>query len=193
MATMLARIHPRDAGRGYLARNVLLSGSGYPKFEVTRGWYQVDKGIVPRLRKLLNNPNDPRSAPIFQVCTKSEAIAIEEAEKEEIAIASAPIPVPKSRQSQIGSASQPATVAKATAVLEPVPKRPKVIETADPEDPEDADFVVLEDDEWPEDMGDEEDDEEDDEAPPDPEPKLKKKVAKKTKAKKKPTKRAKKK
>jgi len=95
----LARIHPPNTSRGFFAHTYLLSGSGYPKFEARKGWYEVDDGFADKtLRPLLNNPDDPHSRPVFQICTVAEARALEEAEKEIIAVADAPIPAPKKKR-----------------------------------------------------------------------------------------------
>ncbi len=94
-ATMLARIHPPAPHHGYHAETYMLSGSGYPKFESSKGWYEVDYKTSLRLMKIRNNPNNPYSRPVFQIATREEAMAIEESEKEVVAEANSPISIPK--------------------------------------------------------------------------------------------------
>ncbi len=67
----VARIHPRSPAKGFFARTLLVSGSGYPKFDVRRGWYTIDASIVDRLKAFRNRHNDPDSKPVFQVCGPS--------------------------------------------------------------------------------------------------------------------------
>lgn len=94
---MLVRIYPRDPKRGYHAARFQMRGSGYPIFKVERGWYQVDAATAERLSKYYNRNNDPTAKPVFQICTRAEAIALEEAEQEKIRRADArtPVPLPK--------------------------------------------------------------------------------------------------
>lgn len=91
----LVRIYPPNPRQGHHAQTYMLSGSPYPKFEAWRGWYEVDDATAEKLRKLRNNPQDPGSRPVFQVLTRTEAEALEEAEKERVAEAKAPIKLPK--------------------------------------------------------------------------------------------------
>lgn len=171
--TKLVRIYPYNPTQGYKTRRILLSGSGYPMFTVDRGWYEVDDKTAKRLAKLKNNPNYEHSRPVFQVCTKDEAVALEEAEQEIMAAAAAPVPMPKAfRQEAAMEGYEPSPNPTAEKV-----KAPAFIETADPDDPEDHI-------EWP----DDEDEEETPvakpvEPPPPPKPvkKAKKRAKRKTK------------
>lgn len=92
--TMLVRIHPVNPQRGFHAATYLLANSRYPAFRVERGWYEVDKATANYLKEKRNNPADDNSKPIFQVCTKDEAVALDEAEIQRVAAATAPIPMP---------------------------------------------------------------------------------------------------
>ncbi len=132
----VARIYPRVPSRGYLARIYLLSNSGYPKFEEHRGWYGIDEEIIPRLKRARNISDDPDSKPVFQVCTLEQAIAIEEAEELVAAAASKPIPVPRSRLNKLRAKGLPAVKPK------PRVEKPAFFESADPEDPEDQEFMT---------------------------------------------------
>jgi len=174
----VARIYPRSPAKGYLARTYLLTNSGYGKFEVHRGWYEIDEEVIPRLRRARNRHGDPDSKPVFQICTAEEAAAIDRAEEEEVAKASRPIPIPRARRAILDKAKSGAV----KPAKRPVKKEeaPAYFETADPEDPEDQEF--MEDDEWPEDLSslaEDEDSEDEDEGSEDEPPQAKKKVAKK--------------
>lgn len=94
---MLVRIYPREPKRGYHAARFQLRGSGYPIFKVERGWYEVDAAMAKKLGTYHNRGNDAGAKPIFQICTRAEAIAVEEAEREALrrADATTPIPLPK--------------------------------------------------------------------------------------------------
>lgn len=97
----LVRIHPPNSSRGYHAKTYLLSGSGYPKFSHMRGWYEVDDATAEKLSRVLNNPFDSHSKPVFQVVSKVEAEAMEVAEKEQVAEAASPIPIPKAKVEEV--------------------------------------------------------------------------------------------
>lgn len=92
--SMLVRIYPPNKSRGYYARRYRISGSKYPVFDYKRGWYEVDSKTAKQLKKVRNNPADPMSRPVFQVVTREQAVAIEEAEKAEVAKATGPVPLP---------------------------------------------------------------------------------------------------
>lgn len=90
----LVRIYPTNPARGYTVQSYLLSGSPYPMFRVERGWYEVDNETAKRLAKIRQNDNDDYSRPVFQVCNREEAIAVEEAEDSRRAAAEDPVPLP---------------------------------------------------------------------------------------------------
>lgn len=98
---MLVRIYPRDPKRGYHAASFQLRGSGYPRFKEERGWYEVDSATAEKLSKYRNRAGDLSSKPVFQICTREEAVAIVEAEQEKIRKADVhnPIPLPKGKES----------------------------------------------------------------------------------------------
>lgn len=95
--TRLVRIHPQNPTRGYHCATYLLSGTNYPEFRVERGWYEVDLATARRLSQVRNNSEDPTSRPVFQVCTREEAIQVDEAEIQRVAAAEAPVPMPSAR------------------------------------------------------------------------------------------------
>lgn len=98
---LLVRIHPRDKRRGFNAERYKLSGSKYGTFDVSRGWYTVDYATAKKLEKVLNNPNDPSSKPVFQVCTFAEAKAVEAAQRQVAAAANSPIPLPEGLENEV--------------------------------------------------------------------------------------------
>lgn len=158
----LVRIHPYDPHRGFKCRTYILSGSGYPKFDVTRGWYEVDDATAARLKKILNNPNDPRSQRVFQVVTKAQAEALDEAEADEVAEASAPIALPEEIARKLGKKPRKRKNRK------PIVPEPAEFDEDDDEDETDAfdeDNEDFDEDaaDWPEDMADESDEDEGDE------------------------------
>jgi len=93
--TMLVRIIPPNKRTGHMAETYTLSGSGYPKFDWRRGWYEVDLATARKLENARNNPLDYSSKPVFQVVTKGEAEALDVTEKQVKAEATAPIPLPQ--------------------------------------------------------------------------------------------------
>jgi len=93
--TMLVRIHRPNKRLGYIAETYTLSGSGYPKFDYRRGWYEVDLATAMKLRRALNNPLDQGSKPVFEVVSPEEGKALDVAEKQQVAQATAPIPLPQ--------------------------------------------------------------------------------------------------
>lgn len=93
--TKLVRIHPRDPQRGYHAERFKLARSRYKTFDVKAGWYSVDDATAQKLSLLRNNDSDPSSRPIFQICEKDEAEAIDRVALEVVAKAESPHPLPK--------------------------------------------------------------------------------------------------
>ncbi len=109
---MLVKIHPVSRRHGYKCRSFTLAGSQYPTFRVERGWYKVDDETAAKLRTKRNNSQDPRSAPIFVVCTEAEATAMEEAEKIQIATPAGPVPMPKAVTDRLAGKDVPREAAK---------------------------------------------------------------------------------
>lgn len=179
--SLLVRIFPYNPRAGYHALSFQLSGSPYPPFRVERGWYEVDRATALKLRKQLNNPNDPFSRPIFQVCTRDQAKALERAEQVRVARASDPVPLPdlnarrerarperaRGREVDVDELSPGEIAARKRDAAE----RGKVIETADEDELAELDKLTegLGGDEEPEEIVDEEPAEEE-EVPEEPAP-----------------------
>lgn len=73
------RIKPYDARKGYLRRRTMIEGV---RFDVDRGWYKIaDLDFAERLADELQDPNDPESKYVFDVCTKEEAQKIDARER----------------------------------------------------------------------------------------------------------------
>lgn len=68
------RIKPFDKRLGQLIRSFTFEGR---KFTAERGWLPVFKEFGLRMKKCRQDPNDPNSAKVFDVCTYSEAKALE--------------------------------------------------------------------------------------------------------------------
>lgn len=88
----LVRIHPHNPKQGYMAKIHLSHGSGYGKF-VVGTWYEVDDSMAERLAGKLNNPHDPYSKPVFQVCDQEEYKALVFIESEQSAKTKSPVPI----------------------------------------------------------------------------------------------------
>jgi hypothetical protein len=67
------RIRPYDKRRGQLVQRYVYRGF---RFEVARGWYQVEDHIAEELAGVLTFPDNPDSKPVFDVATKEEAEAL---------------------------------------------------------------------------------------------------------------------
>jgi hypothetical protein len=80
MDTMLVRLKPFDARRGYVLRRFTYSGI---KFHDERGWYRVDKGVADYLRSVRQIPGNELTPLAFDVCTEDEAKALETREETE--------------------------------------------------------------------------------------------------------------
>jgi len=139
----VVRIYPPNPSRGHFAETYILSGSGYPKFEAKRGWYQVDDKTAERMERLRNNPADSGSRPVFQVCSPAEAKAMEKVEIEQVAKAAAPIPLPKKVKNKLDPVAEEESwddLQKA----EEAPANPGYIETADEADMAELDALANE-------------------------------------------------
>lgn len=91
----LARIHPLNPATGHTLRRYSVSGSNYPIFEIDKGWYEVSNAMADRLKKILTNPRNPYSPPVFQIMTHEQAAALDEVEGDRVATATAPVPRPR--------------------------------------------------------------------------------------------------
>lgn len=74
--TMLVRIKPYNPKRGQLARRVVIGGY---RFDVERGWYEVDEDFAEQLREETLG-GDPNASKVFDVCTKAEAEKLQASE-----------------------------------------------------------------------------------------------------------------
>jgi len=73
------RIRPYDKRRGQLVRRYVYRGF---RFEVERGWYEVEDHIAEALEGVLTFPDNPDSKPVFDVSTREDAEALARAEYE---------------------------------------------------------------------------------------------------------------
>lgn len=79
MDTLLVRLKPYDPRRGFVLRRFTLAGI---RFQSERGWYRVEKPVADRLRAVRTVPTDEHSPLAFDVCTETEAKALEAGESE---------------------------------------------------------------------------------------------------------------
>ncbi len=80
MDTMLVRLKPHDPRRGFVLRRYTYLGI---KFHEERGWYRVDKTVADYLRSVRQEPGDEYSPVAFDVCTDSEAQALDNKETDD--------------------------------------------------------------------------------------------------------------
>jgi hypothetical protein len=80
METLLVRLKPYDARRGFVLQRFTYAGI---KFQPERGWYRVEKSVADYLRTVRQQDADPFSPLAFDVCTDEEAKALETTETEE--------------------------------------------------------------------------------------------------------------
>ena len=79
MATHFVRIKPFNPKKGYKVRTYTYGGTKYVE---EQGWYQVaDDKLAAELRELTQAAYDGESPPLFDVCTRDEALAIEKRER----------------------------------------------------------------------------------------------------------------
>jgi hypothetical protein len=79
METMLVRLKAYDPRRGYVLRRFTYKGI---KFHEEHGWYRVEKSVAEYLSQVTEPPSLPGAPLAFDVCTESEAQALEVKEKE---------------------------------------------------------------------------------------------------------------
>lgn len=79
LITRYLRIHPRDPKKGYRVRVLNIYGS---PFAEEHGWYPVSfrEDQFAILRMIRNEPNNPDSKPVFDICTEEERKALVAAE-----------------------------------------------------------------------------------------------------------------
>jgi hypothetical protein len=70
--TLLVRLKPHDPRRGHVLRRYTYQPTD-TRFEVTRGWYRLDKDLAEQLRSVPQTATDPHSPLAFDVCTDEEA------------------------------------------------------------------------------------------------------------------------
>lgn len=75
--TMLARIRPGK--KGFKVKRYMYGGTLYV---AEKGWYEVGPAVAERLTKLHQDDQDPDSPLLFDVCTREEALRLEEEERE---------------------------------------------------------------------------------------------------------------
>lgn len=63
--------------RGYSYRQQRFIGGVRPH------WYKVDEALAAELEPMRQNNNDPRSQPLFQICTEAEKLRMEKDEQEQ--------------------------------------------------------------------------------------------------------------
>ncbi len=74
METLLVRLKPYDPRRGHVLRRFTYAGI---KFQPERGWYRVEKAVAEYLRGVRQQSADQYSPFAFDVCTDTEATALE--------------------------------------------------------------------------------------------------------------------
>lgn len=80
MATVFARLYPHNPKMGFMVR-----GFNYRSFGFVGGerpnWYEVDETLAAELRELRQQHTDPRSQPLFQLCSAEEKVRLEHLEQ----------------------------------------------------------------------------------------------------------------
>ena len=75
--SLLARLKPFNERKGHLARTYTIDGN---RFFVERGWYEVPDDLGLKLRDLHQDHYNPDSPFLFDVCTPSQAQALDDKE-----------------------------------------------------------------------------------------------------------------
>jgi hypothetical protein len=109
---MLARLKPFD-GKRHVLRSLTVFGI---KFVEDRGWYKVDDDVADYLKTVKQRDTDPDSNAAFDVCTESQARAIDASEKtkairkaaEEAEPAKAPMRVHNVKRAEAATAARAA-------------------------------------------------------------------------------------
>ena len=79
METLLVRLKPHDARRGFVLRRYTYRGI---KFHDERGWYRVAREVADYLRTVRQVADDEHSPLAFDVCADDDAKALDAKEKE---------------------------------------------------------------------------------------------------------------
>lgn len=105
--SFLARLKPLNERKGYKVNVYMTDGA---RFIVERGWYEVSDELAAKLRELHQDHYDPESPELFDVCTREEAMRLEESERARAATARATVSQPASPLAQTAPrrASSPA-------------------------------------------------------------------------------------
>ncbi len=74
METLLVRLKPYDPRRGHVLRRFTYAGI---KFQPERGWYRVERSVAEYLRGVRQQSADQYAPLAFDVCTDTEAAALE--------------------------------------------------------------------------------------------------------------------
>lgn len=134
---MLVRIKPYNPKKGHL-RRVHIDNENNMRFREGAGWYEVPERIARKLRTELQNPYDPDSPEVFDVCTRAAALEIEQFEairrQQAAATAEEPIRLQVRRKAREGLAdrkAQPQSRRDIDDLAEEVPSRrvPRIVTT----------------------------------------------------------------
>lgn len=77
METLLVRLKPFEPRRGFVLKRFTFAGI---KFHDERGWYRVERPVAEYLRTVRTMADDAHSPLAFDVCSESEARAMEATE-----------------------------------------------------------------------------------------------------------------
>ncbi len=82
-STMLVRIKPFNPRKGYVMKTYAVDHPefGSARFLESQGWYEVTPGMAGYLENLNSQPGNNESPAAFDVCTREEAIKLEERER----------------------------------------------------------------------------------------------------------------
>lgn len=138
---ILARLKPRD-GKKHTLRSYTVFGI---KFVADRGWYKIDHDVADYLRTVKQKSHDPDSNDAFDVCTESQAKALDESERKkalrrsvaeaEEAVGNVPMRVHNVRREGAAAAARVATAAKAEDDLTTTDLRKGTAVEEEPEEP----------------------------------------------------------
>lgn len=138
MSTMLVRIKPYNPRRGHVLRRFTYAhprtGTRY-RFDDSRGWYTVPTEVARVLEGVHSRYEDLDSPLAFDVCTKEQAIALDQRETVE--------EEPKAKPTRARSAVD-AKPADDTAGKAPEPTKPEPEPEKDPEQEQEPDPDPLE-------------------------------------------------
>lgn len=112
---MWVRIYPVNPARGFTKKTFIVHGLP-TVFSVDTGWYEVDTAIALQLKKFRNDPENPASPRVFQVCTPEEAAEFDERAKRKVADAKHPV---RATSSAVKAIPQPVIFPKETKVETP--------------------------------------------------------------------------